>query len=73
MRYAIAIEAGPNNYSGYILDVDGCIATGATPEEVKQRLAAAVVDHLAGEVVPAAATTVDYIDVDIAQPASTPV
>ncbi len=73
MRYAIAIEECPGNYSGYILDIDGCIATGATREEVKQRLAEAVIDHLAGEAVPASTTTVDYIDVDIASLVPAPV
>jgi predicted RNase H-like HicB family nuclease len=65
MRYAIVIEKTPNNYSGFILDVDGLVATGATREEVKQRLEAAVLDHLEGEIVPDSTTTVDYIDIDI--------
>lgn len=72
MRYAIAIEQGPNNYSGYILDIDGCIATGKTPEEVKQRLAEILPYHLEGEPVPAAITTVDYIDVELGIPVENP-
>ena len=62
MRYAIVIEKAPNNYSGYILDVLGCVATGETPEEVKQLLQEAIVMHLEGESIPPSTTLVDYIE-----------
>ncbi|MFD3165374.1 type II toxin-antitoxin system HicB family antitoxin [Herpetosiphon sp. NSE202] len=62
MRYAIVIEQGPNNCSGYILDVLGCVATGETPEEVKQLLQEAIVFHLEGEEIPPSTTLVDYIE-----------
>lgn len=29
MRYAIVIEKAPSNYAAYVLDLPGCIATGA--------------------------------------------
>ena len=33
MRYAIVIERAENNYSAYVPDLPGCIATGATVPE----------------------------------------
>ncbi len=38
MRYAMIIEKGERNYSAYLPDLPGCIATGKTLEEVKQRM-----------------------------------
>jgi predicted RNase H-like HicB family nuclease len=48
MRYAIIIEPGPRNYSAYVPDLPGCVATGNTEAEVKQRLHEAIDLHLAG-------------------------
>ena len=48
--YAIVIEKADNNYSAYVPDVPGCIATGATVEEVKRNLAEALQLHRAGVV-----------------------
>jgi len=33
MRYAIVVEKAENNYSAYVPDLPGCIATGYTVEE----------------------------------------
>ena len=35
MRYAIVVEKAENNYSAYVPDLPGCIATGATIEETE--------------------------------------
>ena len=32
MRYAIVIERAETNFSGYVADLQGCVATGATIE-----------------------------------------
>jgi predicted RNase H-like HicB family nuclease len=48
MRYAIAIEKIPNNYSAYALDLPGCAATGATLAEVQQQIKEAIEFHLEG-------------------------
>jgi predicted RNase H-like HicB family nuclease len=48
MRYAMIIEKGERNYSAYLPDLPGCIATGKTVEEVKQRMREAVELHLRG-------------------------
>ena len=48
MRYAMTIEKGERNYSAYLPDLPGCIATGKTLEEVKQRMHEPVELHLRG-------------------------
>jgi hypothetical protein len=35
MRYAIVIEKAEGNYSAYVPDLPGCVATGATVPEVE--------------------------------------
>jgi predicted RNase H-like HicB family nuclease len=47
-RYAIVIEKVPSNYSAYVPDLPGCIATGATAEETESLLREAVELHLEG-------------------------
>lgn len=48
MRYAIVIERAGGNFSGYVPDLPGCVATGATIEETEQELLAAIGFHLDG-------------------------
>jgi len=48
MRYAIVIEQANGNYSAYAPDVPGCVATGATLEEVQQTMQEALAFHLEG-------------------------
>jgi predicted RNase H-like HicB family nuclease len=48
MRYAMEIERGDRNYSAYLPDLPGCVATGKSIEEVKQRMREAVELHLRG-------------------------
>ena len=48
MRYAMIIEQGERNYSGYLPDLPGCIATGKTIEELKTRMSEAIKLHLRG-------------------------
>ena len=35
MRYAVVIEQANGNYSAYVPDLPGCVATGETPEAVE--------------------------------------
>ncbi len=35
-RFLIIIESGSRNYSAYVPDLPGCIATGKTQEESKR-------------------------------------
>ncbi|MGH8202064.1 MAG: type II toxin-antitoxin system HicB family antitoxin [Steroidobacteraceae bacterium] len=48
MRYAIVIENAGANYSAYVPDLPGCVATGATPEEVEASIREAIELHLEG-------------------------
>jgi predicted RNase H-like HicB family nuclease len=48
MRYAVVIEKADGNYSAYVPDLPGCIATGDTRDEAEQEIRAAVRFHLDG-------------------------
>ncbi len=48
MRYAVVIEKAEGNYSAYVPDLPGCIATGETIEEIKQMIAEAIEFHIEG-------------------------
>jgi predicted RNase H-like HicB family nuclease len=67
MKYAVIIEAGERNYSAYVPDLPGCIATGQTLEEVKQVMREAIAFHLEGLreeglPVPEPTTLAEYIE-----------
>lgn len=68
MRYAIVIEKAEGNYSAYVPDLPGCVATGATVEEVGAEIREAIEFHLEGmredgTPIPPPASRVEYIDV----------
>ena len=68
MRYAVVIEEASGNYSAYVPDLPGCVATGATVEEVEEQIREAIVFHVEGLredgiLVPAPASRVEYVDV----------
>ena len=48
MRYLIVIEKTGTGYSAYSPDLDGCVATGATREEVERTMREAIEFHLDG-------------------------
>lgn len=48
MRYAVVIEKAGRNYSAYVPDLAGCVATGATRAAVERRLKIAIKMHLDG-------------------------
>ena len=67
MRYAMIIEKGERNFSAYVPDLPGCIATGKTLEEVKRRMSEAVELHLRGMredglPVPEPTSLADYVE-----------
>jgi predicted RNase H-like HicB family nuclease len=47
-KYAVIIEKGPNNYSAYVPDLPGCIATGKTLEEIEINMREAIEFHIEG-------------------------
>ncbi len=68
-RFLIVIEKADGNYSAYAPDLPGCVATGATPEETKQRMAEAIALHIQGLredglKVPEPSASADYISVN---------
>ena len=42
MLYGIVIEKLESNYSAYVPDLPGCVATGATIEEIEQQIKEAI-------------------------------
>lgn len=70
MRFAIVIERAANNYSAYVPDLPGCIATGDTVEETRREIADAIEFHLEGmklhgETIPQPTAVADYVDVGV--------
>jgi predicted RNase H-like HicB family nuclease len=68
MRYAIVIEKAGNNYSAYVPDLPGCVATGATVEEAEAQIREAIEFHLDGMredglAIPQPVSRVDSVDV----------
>jgi predicted RNase H-like HicB family nuclease len=48
MRYAIVLEKTATNYSAYVPDLPGCVATGATLEEAEREIKEAIEFHIEG-------------------------
>ena len=68
MRYAIVIEQAEGNYSAYVPDLPGCVATGATMAEIDSEIREAIAFHVEGLradglPIPAPHSQVDYVEV----------
>lgn len=68
MRYAIVIEQAKGNFSAYVPDLPGCVATGASIEEAETSLREAIAFHLDGlredgTPIPPASSRVEYVEV----------
>jgi predicted RNase H-like HicB family nuclease len=68
MRYAVVIEKAENNYSAYVPDLPGCVATGATAEQAEAEIREAIEFHIEGMreeglPIPEPASKVEYVDV----------
>jgi predicted RNase H-like HicB family nuclease len=48
MHYAIVIEKTAENYSAYVPDLPGCVATGPTVEAVETEIREAIKFHISG-------------------------
>ena len=48
LRYAIVIETVGSNYSAYVPNLPGCVATGKTIAEVKSEIREAISFHVEG-------------------------
>lgn len=68
MRYAIVVEKAGNNYSAYVPDLPGCVATGSTVEEAEREIREAIELHIAGMTedglpIPQPTSSAQYIEV----------
>lgn len=68
MRYAIVVEKVINNYSAYVPDLPGCIATGYTIEEAEREISEAIEFHIEGMIedglpIPEPTSIVQYIEI----------
>jgi predicted RNase H-like HicB family nuclease len=68
MRYAVVIERAAGNYSAYVPDLPGCVATGDSYAEAEAEIRSAIEFHLDGLredglPIPAPMSQVEYIEV----------
>jgi predicted RNase H-like HicB family nuclease len=67
MRFAVVIEKAEDNYSAYVPDLPGCVATGATVEDVETAIREAIRFHMDGLredglPIPAPTSIAEYVD-----------
>ena len=67
MKYAVVIEKAEGNYSAYVPDLPGCVATGITIKEVEAEIREAISFHIEGlredgMAVPEPTSQVEYIE-----------
>jgi predicted RNase H-like HicB family nuclease len=70
MQYLIVIEKTATGYSAYSPDLDGCVATGSTKQEVEQNIREAIEFHVEGlrdegYSVPQPSSYSTYVDVTV--------
>jgi predicted RNase H-like HicB family nuclease len=70
MRYAVVIEKAESNYSAYVPDLPGCVATGASQSEVEASIREAIEFHLVGlredgSPIPPPSSKVEYVDIAV--------
>lgn len=68
MKYAVVFEKAQSNFSAFVPDLPGCVATGATIEEVEVHIREAIEFHIEGmrqdgEEIPPPNCSVEYIEV----------
>ena len=68
MRYAIVIEQAEGNFSAYVPDLPGCVATGSTIKEAEDQMREAIEFHLEGLredglTIPAPSSHVEYLEI----------
>jgi predicted RNase H-like HicB family nuclease len=67
MRYAVVIEKADGNYSAYVPDLPGCVATGTTVKDVEAEIREAIRFHIDGlkadgAAVPAPTSIAEYVE-----------
>jgi predicted RNase H-like HicB family nuclease len=67
MRYAVVIERAEGNFSAYVPDLPGCIATAASIADIEEEIRDAIRFHIDGLKadgleVPAPSSLAEYIE-----------
>jgi len=67
MRYAVVIERAEGNYSVYVPDLPGCVATGASIADAEAEIREAIRFHIEGlkadgTPIPPATTVAEYVE-----------
>jgi len=70
-RFLVVIEKANGNFSAYSPDLPGCVATGATRDEVIQNMRGAIEMHVQGLLedrlpIPEPFASVEYVTVPLA-------
>jgi predicted RNase H-like HicB family nuclease len=68
MRCAIVIENAGPNFSAYVPDLPGCVATGTSIDEVQREIREAIELHLEGmredgDPIPPPSSSVQYVEI----------
>jgi predicted RNase H-like HicB family nuclease len=68
MRFAVVIERAHGNYSAYVPDLPGCVATGATAAEAERSIREAIEFHIEGlrqdgTPIPEPTSKVEYVEI----------
>jgi len=68
MRYAVVIEKGETGFGAYVPDLPGCVAAGATRDEVVKLIQEAIEFHIEGlkddgQPIPTPASSIEFVDV----------
>ena len=71
MRYAVIIEKGPESWGAHVPDLPGCVAVGASREEVLHLIKEAIEFHLDGlmedhQPIPRPSSDVAFVEVPAA-------
>ena len=66
-RFAVVIERAGTNYSAYVPDLPGCVATGESVGEVEREIREAIAFHIEGlredgEAIPEPTTIAEYVE-----------
>ncbi|MCA3442917.1 MAG: type II toxin-antitoxin system HicB family antitoxin [Rhodobacter sp.] len=69
MRYAVVIEKARAGFSGYVPDLPGCVAAGASVAKVRASLETAIPFHIkglkaGGAAVPLPESAVEWVEVE---------
>jgi len=67
MRYAVVIEKAESNYSAYVPDLPGCVATGDSVAAVEREIRVAIRFHIDGMTedgvpVPTPSSIIEYVE-----------